>query len=35
MNGLGDRKVLVHCQVNRRASSMTFLYRVIAETAAP
>jgi len=29
MNRLGDRKVLVHCQVNMRASSMTFLYRVI------
>lgn len=27
---LGDRKVLVHCQVNLRASSMVFLYRVIA-----
>lgn len=24
-----DRKVLVHCQVNMRASSMVFLYRVI------
>lgn len=29
MNRLHDRKVLVHCQVNMRASSMTFLYRVI------
>lgn len=29
MGRLGDRKVLVHCQVNMRASSMTFLYRVI------
>ena len=29
MNRLGDRKVLVHCQVNMRASSFTFLYRVI------
>jgi len=29
MNRLGDRKVLVHCQVNMRASAMTFLYRVI------
>jgi protein tyrosine phosphatase (PTP) superfamily phosphohydrolase (DUF442 family) len=29
MNRLRDRKVLVHCQVNMRASSMTFLYRVI------
>lgn len=29
LNRLGDRKVLVHCQVNMRASTMTFLYRVI------
>lgn len=29
MNRFKDRKVLVHCQVNRRASAMTFLYRVI------
>jgi protein tyrosine phosphatase (PTP) superfamily phosphohydrolase (DUF442 family) len=29
MNKFHDRKVLVHCQVNMRASSMTFLYRVI------
>ena len=29
MNRLQDQKVLVHCQVNLRASSMTFLYRVI------
>jgi protein tyrosine phosphatase (PTP) superfamily phosphohydrolase (DUF442 family) len=29
MNRFQDRKVLVHCQVNMRASSMTFLYRVI------
>ncbi|WP_158567958.1 MULTISPECIES: protein tyrosine phosphatase family protein [unclassified Duganella] len=29
MRRLGDRKVLVHCQVNMRASSMTFLYRAI------
>ena len=29
MQGLRDRKVLVHCQVNLRASSMTFLYRAI------
>ena len=29
MERLGGRKVLVHCQVNMRASSMTFLYRVI------
>lgn len=24
-----DKKVLVHCQVNMRASSMVFLYRVL------
>ena len=30
MNRLKDLKVLVHCQVNMRASSMTFLYRVVA-----
>jgi protein tyrosine phosphatase (PTP) superfamily phosphohydrolase (DUF442 family) len=30
MKGLGNRKVLVHCQVDLRASSMVFLYRVIA-----
>ena len=29
MERLGGRKVLVHCQVNMRASSMTFLYRAI------
>jgi protein tyrosine phosphatase (PTP) superfamily phosphohydrolase (DUF442 family) len=29
MNRFRDRKILVHCQVNMRASSMTFLYRVI------
>lgn len=29
MKALGDRKVLVHCQVNLRASSLTFLYRAI------
>ena len=29
MQRLGGRKVLVHCQVNMRASSMVFLYRVI------
>jgi protein tyrosine phosphatase (PTP) superfamily phosphohydrolase (DUF442 family) len=30
MGKLGDRKVLVHCEVNLRASAMVFLYRVIA-----
>lgn len=29
MNRFRQRKLLVHCQVNMRASSMTFLYRVI------
>ena len=30
MQKLGDRKLLVHCQANLRASSMVFLHRVIA-----
>jgi protein tyrosine phosphatase (PTP) superfamily phosphohydrolase (DUF442 family) len=30
LRALSGRKVLVHCQVNMRASSMVFLYRVIA-----
>ena len=29
LGALADRKVLVHCQVNMRASSMVFLYRTI------
>jgi protein tyrosine phosphatase (PTP) superfamily phosphohydrolase (DUF442 family) len=29
LSALRDRKVLVHCQVNLRASSMVFLYRTI------
>ncbi len=29
LQGLGDRKILIHCQVNLRASSMVFLYRAI------
>jgi protein tyrosine phosphatase (PTP) superfamily phosphohydrolase (DUF442 family) len=29
MKKLGDRKLLVHCQANLRASSIVFLYRVI------
>jgi len=29
LRALGERKVLVHCQVNMRASSMVFLYRTI------
>jgi protein tyrosine phosphatase (PTP) superfamily phosphohydrolase (DUF442 family) len=35
MNRFRDRKVLVHCQVNMRASSMTFLYRVVVGHEAP
>src|SRR5687767_1253377 len=27
LTGLGSRKVLVHCQINLRASSLVFLYR--------
>jgi protein tyrosine phosphatase (PTP) superfamily phosphohydrolase (DUF442 family) len=29
MDKFKDKKVLVHCQVNMRASSMTFLYRTV------
>ena len=29
MRGLQDRKVLVHCQINMRASALVFLYRAI------
>lgn len=29
LRGLGGRKVLVHCQINLRASAMVFLYRSI------
>lgn len=32
---LRDRKVLVHCQLNMRASSMVFLYRVIVDKEDP
>lgn len=35
MKALEGRKVLVHCQVNLRASTMTFLYRAIALKAPP
>jgi protein tyrosine phosphatase (PTP) superfamily phosphohydrolase (DUF442 family) len=35
LTGLSDRKVLVHCQVNMRASSMVFLYRVIVGKESP
>lgn len=29
LTALGPRKILVHCQVNMRASSMVFLYRTL------
>jgi protein tyrosine phosphatase (PTP) superfamily phosphohydrolase (DUF442 family) len=29
LKGLGQRKTLVHCEVNMRASTMVFLYRTI------
>lgn len=29
LKAMGDRKVLVHCQVNMRASVLVFLHRVI------
>ena len=35
LDSLGERKVLVHCQVNMRASSMVFLHRVIVGKEAP
>jgi uncharacterized protein (TIGR01244 family) len=35
MRRLHGRKVLVHCQINMRASSMTFLYRVLEAHEAP
>lgn len=35
MQGAGGKKVLVHCQVNMRASAFTFLYRVVHEGVAP
>ena len=35
MNGARDRKVLVHCQLNMRASAFAFLYRVIHENTPP
>jgi protein tyrosine phosphatase (PTP) superfamily phosphohydrolase (DUF442 family) len=35
MNGARDRKVLVHCQLNMRASAFTFLYRVVHEKVPP
>ncbi len=35
MKKFRDRKVLVHCQANLRASSMTFPYRVIVDHEIP
>ncbi len=35
MQRLGQRKILVHCQINMRASSMVFLYRSIILKDAP
>src|SRR5688572_15068781 len=35
MNGARDRKVLVHCQLNMRASAFAFLYRVVHEAVPP
>lgn len=35
MQTLAGRKVLVHCQVNMRASSLVFLYRVLVERVPP
>jgi protein tyrosine phosphatase (PTP) superfamily phosphohydrolase (DUF442 family) len=35
MDGARDRKVLVHCQLNMRASAFTFLYRVVHERVPP
>lgn len=35
MQQVGGRKVLVHCQVNLRASTMTFLYRAVMQRESP
>ena len=35
MSGARERKVLVHCQLNMRASAFTFLYRVVHEGVPP
>lgn len=35
LQSFGDGKVLVHCQVNMRASSMVFLYRVLVAKESP
>ena len=35
LSALSARKVLVHCQINLRASSMVFLHRVISRKEDP
>ncbi len=35
LNRLSERKVLVHCEINMRASTLVFLYRVITLKEAP
>lgn len=35
LDALSDRKVLVHCQINMRASVMTFLHRTIVRKEPP
>ncbi|WIT12619.1 protein tyrosine phosphatase family protein [Paucibacter sediminis] len=35
LGALKGRKVLVHCQVNMRASTLSFLYRTVVEKAEP
>ncbi|MES2128546.1 MAG: protein tyrosine phosphatase family protein [Pseudomonadota bacterium] len=35
MDKFKDKKVLVHCQVNMRASSMTFIYRTVVKHEKP
>ncbi|MDM4767766.1 protein tyrosine phosphatase family protein [Pelomonas sp. SE-A7] len=35
LSSLRGKKVLVHCQVNMRASTLTFLYRVLVEKVEP
>ena len=35
LEGNGGRRTLVHCQLNMRASSFAFLYRVISDNVAP
>lgn len=35
VNSMAGKKILVHCQINMRASSMVFLYRSIVKKEAP